>query len=54
VWLENEKKKRLVQAKKGKERKPVAPLGSNASCIFGQYVVVNWCEIVFHVDFLEV
>merc|ERR1719499_1415326 len=51
VWLEDEtkRKRRLLQAKRGKNEDSLL-LKTIASCVFGQYVVVNWCEIVFHVD----
>merc|ERR1719499_178981 len=49
VGRRNEKKRRLLQAKRGKDEDPLL-LWTIASCVFGQYVVVNWCEIVFHVD----
>merc|ERR1719499_1253683 len=49
VWLEDETKRRLLQAKRGKDEDTLL-LKTIASCVFGQYDVVNWCEIVFHVD----
>merc|ERR1711879_791661 len=49
VGKRNKKKRRLLQAKRGKDEDSLL-LRTIASCVLGQFFVVNWCEIVCHVD----